>query len=79
MRALGIPPKPRETAHDQGQPPSSLPQEDLLHGGDRGAIAGNAQLLPLLLQLREQGLKPAGKRDRGTDARGAEMSVRQLV
>lgn len=40
------------------QLPVPLPQEDFLHGGDRSTVACDAQLLPLLLQLREQGLKP---------------------
>lgn len=79
MRTLGTLLKDTGTAHDWGQPSSSLPQEDLLHGGDRSAIAGNAQLLPLLLQLREQGLKPEGKSHRGTDTceRGTRRPRRQ--
>lgn len=46
------------TSWTTAQLPVPLPQEDFLHGGDRGTVAGDAQLLPLLLQLREQGLKP---------------------
>lgn len=64
------------TGHHQmtphrGQPPSCLPQEDFLHGGDRGAVAGDAQLLPLLLQLCEQGLKPE-RRSEALDADAPE-------
>lgn len=55
--------------------PLHLPEEHLLHGGDRGAVAGNAQLLPPLLQLREQGLKPGWTRemsDTNTHGRGTQ-------
>lgn len=51
--------------------PLHLPEEHLLHGGDRGTVAGDAQLLPPLLQLREQGLKPEQRRETSdTDTHG---------
>lgn len=38
-----------------------LPQEDFLHGGDRGPEAGDAQLLLLLLQFSKKTFKPEEK------------------
>ena len=38
-----------------------LPQEDFLHGGDRGPEAGDAQLLLLLLQFSKKTFKPEKK------------------
>lgn len=37
-----------------------LPEENFLHGGHRSAVAGDAQLVPVHLQLCKQQLKPDG-------------------
>ena len=59
-----------------GDDAEPVPEEDLLHGGDRGSVAGDAQLLSVHLQLRKQQLEPGSGTDKPTPLETETNAVR---